>query len=85
MKKRGRPKIEPPPTSDGVARLRRYIKKTGMTQSQLADKLGMARGQLSHYVMGTRTPLIHQALTIQTFTKRAVTIESWAQDVEDFD
>ena len=79
MKKRGRPTVEPPPTSDAVARLRRYIKKTGMTQSDLADKLGMARGQLSHYLMGTRTPLIHQALTIQTVTKKAVPIESWAK------
>ena len=82
MKKRGRPKIEPPPASDGVARLRKYVKKTGMTQEQLAEKLGMARGQLSHYLMGTRTPLIHQALTIQTFTKKAVTIESWAKPAE---
>jgi transcriptional regulator with XRE-family HTH domain len=62
----------------GVAKLKRYIGREGLTQSGFAVKAKVPGPQVSLWLSGQRRPSITSALKIQTATAGEVTVADWA-------
>lgn len=56
-------------------KLENYLTKTGMTQAELAKKLGIGRADINRYVKGIRRPRPDLANRIVEFTEQTVTLE----------
>lgn len=57
-------------------RLRSKMKELGLTQEELARKLGVTRSAVAHYVQGTRQPPIKQVIKLAAILK---TEPAWLQ------
>ncbi len=56
-------------------KLRDLIKHSGMTQSELAHRLGVSSGTVSHYVIGDKMP------ALDTFANLCAIIDADANDI----
>lgn len=67
------------PTRAGV-RLAAWLKRTGTTQKEFADKLGTAQQNVSEWIRGGHAVSLKHALKIQKLTK--IRPEDWSVAVE---
>lgn len=56
-----------------------YLKKTGITQVELAKTIGVAQGQVSDWASGVRRPGLDHALRLEEATRGAVPAKSWSK------
>jgi len=59
-----------------------YRKQTGITQAELAEKVGVSIGMISKYESGKARPSLGRALAISTATNGAVTPGDFVTEVE---
>lgn len=56
-----------------------FIRTSGQTRSQWADRLGISRSYLSDILNGNKRPGLDLALDIERETGGVVTVKSWAR------
>jgi transcriptional regulator with XRE-family HTH domain len=59
--------------------LAEYLHAEQLTQKQLADRLGVTEGAVSHLVAGRRRPSRELAVAIETLT--GIPVAAWSADV----
>jgi transcriptional regulator with XRE-family HTH domain len=59
--------------------LSEWMYREGVTQAQMASRLGVSQMVVSKWLRGEATPQIRNALLITKETKGAVPVEAWAQ------
>src|SRR5580658_6951576 len=55
--------------SNWTGRLKLKMKELGLTQEELANKLGLTRSAVAHYVRGTRHPPLRQVIKLASILK----------------
>lgn len=60
--------------------LRDWRKQRGLTQSDLATRLGVSGATLSDWEAGKKTPRIESAVRIERVTEGAVPVGAWLAD-----
>lgn len=55
--------------SNWTGRLKSKMKELGLTQHELAKKMGVTRSAIAHYVQGTRHPPLRQVIKLATILK----------------
>lgn len=60
--------------------LAEYRKRQGMTQAEMAERIGRDTATVCRYEKGTRTPDIRTIRKIKVATGGAVTEDDWAQE-----
>jgi SOS-response transcriptional repressor LexA len=55
--------------SNWTGRLKSKMKELGLTQEELANKLGVTRSAVAHYVQGTRHPPLRQVINLAAILK----------------
>lgn len=54
--------------------LERYLKKSGLTQQEFADQLGVSHVAVWHWVTGQRVPRAETAVAIERVTEGSVKV-----------
>ncbi|WP_299927802.1 helix-turn-helix transcriptional regulator [uncultured Pelagimonas sp.] len=61
-----------------MEKLRMYRKENGITQSELAARIGVSQSKLSKFETGAMVPDVTEAFTIEKVTDRVVRACMWA-------
>lgn len=67
--------VRPPHLDDGANALWDWLERRGMTQRQMAEKVGIDHTYLNHILCGRRKPGLGTAIRIERAT--GVAVEEW--------
>lgn len=62
------------------SKLKKYLGKRGMSYSQFAEKIGVDRTAISHWIRKNRRPNLIHAAMIELETDKAVPVDSWGYE-----
>lgn len=68
-------------TTQAAEKLVRWRKKRGLSQTALAEELGVAQGTVSEWEGGRKMPRTQHVLAIAKLTRNAVPLADWLAPV----